>query len=182
MSRVGRKPIELPEGVEISAINGDVKVSGSKGSLALTVSAALEVSQKDRVITLERSSEHRNDRANHGLARSLIANAVIGVSEGFSRNLEIHGVGYRCSLQGKRLELILGFSHPVFIDPPEGVTIETPEPTRITVSGIDKQVVGQVAANIRAVRPPDSYHGKGVRYEGEAIRLKPGKAAVSAAG
>ena len=182
MSRVGRLPIELPEGVEVSVASGEIMVKGPKGSLAVTISSKLSVLQKDGVLALERSSEHRNDRASHGLARSLIANAVTGVTEGFFRNLEIQGVGYRCALEGRRLELTLGFSHPVFIEPPEGVTIEAPEQTKITVSGIDKQAVGQVAADIRAVRPPDSYHGKGVRYEGETIRLKPGKAAVSTAG
>jgi large subunit ribosomal protein L6 len=175
-------PIELPEDVDVTLGEDEVTVHGPKGTLRVPVSSRLEVLQADGALTLERSSEHRNDRAHHGLARSLIANAVTGVSEGFSRNLEIQGVGYRCALEGRRLELTLGFSHPVFIEPPEGVTIEAPEQTKITVSGIDKQAVGQVAANIRAVRPPDSYHGKGVRYEGETIRLKPGKAAVSAAG
>ncbi len=182
MSRVGRLPVELPQGVEVSADSGVITVKGPKGSLTVRISSQLSVLQDDDVLTIERSSDHRNARASHGLARSLIANAVKGVSEGFSRNLEIQGVGYRCSLEGRRLELTLGFSHPVFIEAPEGVSIEAPEQTRIIVSGIDKQAVGQVAANIGAVRPPDSYHGKGVRYQGETIRLKPGKAAVSAAG
>ncbi len=127
---------------------------------------------------MERPSDHRNDRAQHGLARSLVANAVAGVVGGFQKNLEIQGVGFRCQMKGSALELTVGYSHPVVITPPEGVTIQAPEPTKITVSGIDKQLVGQVAANIRAVRPPDHYHGKGVRYAGEQVRLKAGKAAA----
>ena len=138
----------------------------------------LTLNQEAGVLTLERPSDAPSDRAQHGLTRSLLNNAVQGVTEGYSRRLQIQGVGYRCAMRGQNLELQLGFSHPVVFEPPEGITIAAPEPTRITISGIDKQLVGQVAANIREVRPPDSYHGKGVRYEGEQVRLKPGKTAA----
>lgn len=178
MSRIGRSPIAIPAGVAITSVSGGVQVKGPKGELQVPVSERLEIAQQDGVLTLSRPSDHRNDRAQHGLARSLINNAVVGVTEGFTKTLEIRGVGYRAQMRGPQIELSVGFSHPVLIDAPDGVTIETPEPTRITVSGIDKQLVGQVAANIRASRPPDSYHGKGVRYQGEHIRLKPGKAAA----
>jgi large subunit ribosomal protein L6 len=178
MSRIGSAPVEVPAGVEVRVAAGLVSVKGPKGQLEVPVSERLTVKQEDGKVLVERPSDHRNDRAQHGLARSLIANAVTGVTQGFERSLEIRGVGFRCQMKGKQLELNLGYSHPVSVDPPEGVTLAAPEPTRIVVSGIDKQLVGQVAANIRAVRPPDSYHGKGVRYQGEEVRLKPGKAAA----
>lgn len=178
MSRIGRSPIPVPKGVDLTIDKTVVRVKGPKGQLEVPVSPRLEIRQEDGQITIERPSDHRNDRAQHGLARSLIANAVQGVTDGFTKNLEIRGVGYRCQMRGQGLELNLGFSHPVVIEPPQGVALAAPEPTRITVSGIDKQLVGQVAADIRAVRPPDSYHGKGVRYEGEQVRLKAGKAAA----
>ncbi|CAA9552189.1 MAG: LSU ribosomal protein L6p (L9e) [uncultured Truepera sp.] len=178
MSRIGRTPITLPKGVEISATKTMVTVRGPKGQLVVPFNPRLTLNQQDDVLTLERPSDAPRDRAQHGLIRSLLNNAVQGVTEGYSRNLQIQGVGYRCAMRGKNLELQLGFSHPVVFEPPEGITIVAPEPTRITISGIDKQLVGQVAANIREVRPPDSYHGKGVRYEGEQVRLKPGKAAA----
>jgi large subunit ribosomal protein L6 len=178
MSRIGSAPVEVPAGVEVRVAAGLVSVKGPKGQLEVPVSERLTVKQEDAKVLVERPSDHRNDRAQHGLARSLIANAVTGVTQGFERSLEIRGVGFRCQMKGKQLELNLGYSHPVTVDPPEGVTLAAPEPTRIVVSGIDKQLVGQVAANIRAVRPPDSYHGKGVRYQGEEVRLKAGKAAA----
>ncbi len=178
MSRVGRAPITLPKGVEVTVGSERVTVKGPKGQLTVPVNTRITVSVDDRVVTLDRPSDHRNDRAQHGLARSLLANAVAGVTTGFERKLEIQGVGFRCQMQGSSLELTVGYSHPVVVTPPAGVTIQAPEPTKITVSGIDKQAVGQVAANIRAVRPPDHYHGKGVRYEGEQVRLKAGKAAA----
>jgi large subunit ribosomal protein L6 len=178
MSRIGSAPVEVPAGVEVRVAAGLVSVKGPKGQLEVPVSERLTVKQEDGKVLVERPSDHRNDRAQHGLARSLIANAVTGVTQGFERSLEIRGVGFRCQMKGKQLELNLGYSHPVSVDPPDGVTLAAPEPTRIVVSGIDKQLVGQVAANIRAVRPPDSYHGKGVRYQGEEVRLKPGKAAA----
>lgn len=179
MSRIGRAPVALPKGVETTIAGGGlVKVKGPKGSLEVTIDSRLEVRVEDGHLTLERPSDHRNDRAQHGLARSLLANAVEGVTNGFEKKLEIHGVGFRCQNKGSALELSLGYSHPVTVEPPAGITVTATEPTRITVSGIDKQLVGQVAANIRALRPPDSYHGKGVRYAGEHVRLKPGKAAA----
>ena len=178
MSRIGRSPIALPKGVELTVSEGHVTVKGPKGSLEVVISSRMTVTVENGEAVVARPTDHRNDRAQHGLARSLIANAVTGVSEGFSKNLEIQGVGFRCAMKGSNLELALGFSHPVVIEPPAGITIVAPEPTKITVSGIDKQLVGQVAANIRAVRSPDSYHGKGVRYQGEFVKLKPGKAAA----
>jgi large subunit ribosomal protein L6 len=178
MSRIGRSPIPLPKGVELTVRRGHVGVRGPKGSLEVEISPRLEVVVEDGEAVVQRPSDSRLDRAQHGLARSLIANAVTGVNEGFSKKLEIQGVGYRCAMKGSTLELSLGFSHPVVVEPPEGITIVATEPTKITVSGIDKQLVGQVAANIRALRSPDSYHGKGVRYQGEFVRLKPGKAAA----
>lgn len=178
MSRIGRSPIALPKGVELHVREGFVTVKGPKGTLEVVISPRMTVTVENGEAVVARPTDHRNDRAQHGLARSLIANAVTGVSEGFSKNLEIQGVGFRCVMKGNNLELALGFSHPVVVEPPAGITIVAPEPTKITVSGIDKQLVGQVAANIRAVRSPDSYHGKGVRYQGEFIKLKPGKAAA----
>ncbi len=178
MSRIGRAPIDLPSGVDLNIKAGELVVKGPKGQLVVFISPRLTVKNEGGTVFIERLSDNRSDRAQHGLARSLLNNAILGVTQGFVRNLEIRGVGFRCAMKGKQLELSLGFSHPVVIDPPEGVTINAPEPTKITVSGINKQLVGQVAANIRAVRPPDSYHGKGVRYEGEQIRLKAGKAAA----
>jgi large subunit ribosomal protein L6 len=178
MSRIGRAPIAIPKGVELKLERGLVEVKGPKGRLTVQFSPRLTLKQEEGQLIVERPSDNRQDRAQHGLARSLIFNAVVGVTEGFTRNLEIQGVGYRCQMKGQNLELALGYSHPVVVEPPEGIALAAPEPTKITVSGIDKQLVGQVAANIRAVRPPDSYHGKGVRYQGEQVRLKPGKAAA----
>lgn len=179
MSRVGRNPIRLPKGVEVKLVMaGLVEVKGPKGTLSVNVHPSLGLQVEDGVATVTRGSDDRESRAQHGLARALIANAVVGVSEGYTRELEIHGVGFRCQMKGKNLELSLGFSHPVVVEPLEGVTLAAPEPTKIQVSGIDKQAVGQMAANIRAIRPPDAYHGKGVRYAGEQVRLKPGKAAA----
>jgi large subunit ribosomal protein L6 len=178
MSRIGRSPIALPKGVELTVSEGHVTVKGPKGTLEVVISPRMTITVENGEAVVARPTDHRNDRAQHGLARSLVANAVTGVSEGFSKNLEIQGVGFRCAMKGSNLELALGFSHPVVIEPPAGITIVAPEPTKITVSGIDKQLVGQVAANIRAVRSPDSYHGKGVRYQGEFVKLKPGKAAA----
>jgi len=178
MSRIGRAPINLPKGVELTVADERITVKGPKGQLTVPINPRITVSVADGVVRLERPTDHRNDRAQHGLARSLLANAVTGVTNGFQRKLEIQGVGFRCQMKGNDLELTVGYSHPVVITPLQGVSIQAPEPTRITVTGIDKQAVGQVAANIRAVRPPDSYHGKGVRYEGEQVRLKAGKAAA----
>ncbi|TVR90833.1 MAG: 50S ribosomal protein L6 [Trueperaceae bacterium] len=178
MSRIGRSPIPLAQGVELTVREGHVTVKGPKGTLEVPINTRLEVKLEDGQAVVARPSDRRDDRAQHGLARSLIANAVTGVTEGYSKNLEIQGVGYRCAMKGSNLELSLGFSHPVVIEPPAGITITSSEPTKIQISGIDKQLVGQVAADIRAVRSPDAYHGKGVRYQGEYVKLKPGKAAA----
>lgn len=178
MSRVGNAPITVPSNVELTLEPDRILVKGPKGELTVPVSPRLKTELDDGVLTFDRPSDHPQDRADHGLARALAANAIHGVAEGFTKNLEIQGVGYRCQMQGNTLELTVGYSHPVRIPAPEGVTIAAPQPTRIQVSGIDKQRVGQVAADIRAVRPPDAYHGKGVRYEGERVRLKAGKAAA----
>ncbi len=179
MSRVGRSPVTLPKGVEAkTGADGVINVKGPKGTLTVQVDPSLEVNVDSGVMSISRGGDSRTERAQHGLARALIANAVTGVSEGFVKNLEIQGVGFRCQMKGQNLELSLGFSHPIVVEPPSGVTINAPEPTKITVSGIDKQAVGQVAANIRALRPPDAYHGKGVRYAGEHVRIKPGKNAA----
>ena len=177
MSRIGNAIIEIPKGVELNIGKVEMTVKGPKGELSVPIHPRLTVDQEDGHISVKRPSNNRLDRSQHGLTRSLINNAVVGVTEGFERKLEIHGVGYRCALKGQNLEFNLGFSHPVVIEPPQGISFEVPEQTRITVSGIDKQLVGQVCANIRKLRKPDSYHGKGVRYEGEYIRLKAGKAA-----
>lgn len=179
MSRIGRSPIQLPKGVETKVVEpGKVSVKGPRGSLEVVFSPRMQLQQEDGALKVARPTDHNQDRAQHGLARTLIANAITGVTEGYEKKLEIHGVGFRCANKGSSLELTLGFSHPVVVDPPAGITVQATEPTRITVSGIDKQLVGQVAANIRALRPPDSYHGKGVRYVGETVRLKPGKSAA----
>lgn len=179
MSRIGKSPVELPSGVEVKVNGLVVEVKGSKGSLSHTVNDDISVSVDDGVVTVERANEERTTKALHGLTRSLINNMVIGVSEGYSKELSAVGVGYRAALKGSQLELQVGFSHPVEIDAPEGITFEVPDPTRIIVSGIDKQLVGQVAANIRAVRPPEPYKGKGIRYVDEHVRRKAGKAGVT---
>lgn len=180
MSRIGNSPISLPDGVEVK-IKGDmVEVKGPKGSLTQTLTEGITATVDDGVVTIARDSDERNVRALHGLMRSLINNLVIGVSDGYSKELTAVGVGYRAALKGKQLELQVGFSHPVMIDAPEGITFEVPEPTRIIVEGTDKQLVGQVAANIRAVRPPEPYKGKGIRYVDEHVRRKAGKAGVTA--
>lgn len=180
MSRIGTSPIELPSGVEIK-ISGDVvDVKGSKGSLTQKINDGISVSVDDGTVSVARHNDERHTKALHGLTRALIANMVVGVSEGYSKELTAVGVGYRAALKGSRLELQVGFSHPVSIDAPDGITFEVPEPTKIIVSGIDKQMVGQVAANVRAVRPPEPYKGKGIRYVDEHVRRKAGKAGVTA--
>jgi large subunit ribosomal protein L6 len=180
MSRVGRAPIALPKGVDVSLnmTGTEATVKGPKGSLKVPVSPRIKLKNESGTVVLERASDNRDDKAQHGLARALLNNAVTGVSTGYNRNLEIQGVGFRCNMKGKTLELSIGYSHPVVVNPPEGITISSPEQTKITISGIDKQLVGQVAANIRELRPPDAYQGKGIRYEGEFVKLKPGKAAA----
>ncbi len=175
MSRIGRMPVRIPAGCEIGIEDRTVTVKGPKGTLNTVVPAAMVLEIEGDVLTVKRPSDSREHRSLHGLTRTLVANMVEGVSQGFARNLEIHGVGYRANLQGENLELALGFSHPVVIKPPEGVSFELVTPTRVRVHGIDKQKVGQVAANIRSLRKPDPYKGKGIRYAGEHVRKKAGK-------
>ena len=178
MSRVGKNPIQIPSGVEVSVSGSDVTVKGPKGTLERTIDNRISVSVDDGVATLDRSDEERETKALHGLYRALINNMVVGVSEGYRKELQAVGVGYRANLQGKKLELQVGFSHPVHMDAPDGIDFEVPEPTKIIVTGIDKELVGQVAANIRRVRPPEPYKGKGIRYVDEYVRRKAGKAGV----
>ncbi len=177
MSRIGNAPITVPDGVEISVSGSDVTVKGPKGSLEHTVPEVISVSVDDGEINVARADEQRQTKALHGLTRSLVNNMVIGVSQGFRKDLEIIGVGYRAQAKGKdKLELALGFSHPVEVQAPDGIEFDVPEPTKIGVVGIDKQVVGQVAAEIRSYRKPEPYKGKGVRYVGERVVRKAGKA------
>ena len=180
MSRIGTAPISLPDGVEVKVTGNSVDVKGARGSLSQSVDASISVSVDDGTVTLARANDERSTKALHGLYRSLISNMVVGVSEGYTKELTAVGVGYRAALKGKNIELQVGFSHPVNVEAPDGITFEVPEPTRIIVSGIDKQKVGQVAANIRSVRPPEPYKGKGIRYKDEHVRRKAGKAGVSA--
>ena len=177
MSRIGKKPIEVPAGVLVSLDPGRVTVSGPKGELRQTVPSRMQIKQEDGTITVERPTERGDDRALHGLTRSLIANMVEGVTNGFEKRLEIQGVGYRAAMSGTNLELQVGYSHTVRITPREGISFEVPVPTQVVVRGIDKQIVGQTAAEIRKVRPPEPYKGKGIRYEGEHVRRKVGKRA-----
>jgi large subunit ribosomal protein L6 len=177
MSRIGRKPITLPDGVSVVVRPGLVTVDGPKGQLAQTVPARMKIEERDGEIVVERPTERGEDRALHGLTRTLIANMIEGVTSGFEKRLEIQGVGYRASLRGTALELAVGYSHSVVKDAPEGITFEVPVPTQIVVRGNDKQQVGQIAAEIRKVRPPEPYKGKGIRYEGEYVRRKVGKRA-----
>jgi large subunit ribosomal protein L6 len=177
MSRIGRQPIELPSGVSVSISPGRVMVNGPLGELSQQVPQRMNVEQQDGSVVVTRPSERGDDRALHGLTRSLIANMVEGVTNGFSKRLEIQGVGYRASLRGVDLELNVGYSHPVVLKAPAGITFEVPTPTEVIVKGIDKQQVGQTAAEVRKVRPPEPYKGKGIRYEGEYVRRKVGKRA-----
>lgn len=177
MSRIGRRPIAIPGGVEVSLDGNHVRVKGPRGTLERDVHPDMRLKMEDGTLVVERPSEDRFHRGLHGLTRSLISNMVEGVTNGFSKTLEIQGVGYRAQAKGTDLEIALGFSHPVTVKAPEGISFELQSPTKIVVSGADKQAVGQVAADIRALRPPDSYKGKGVRYAGEYVRKKAGKAA-----
>jgi len=177
MSRIGKRPIEIPTGVSIAIDPGRVAVTGPLGSLQQQVPIRMEIAQEDGTLTVTRPTERGEDRALHGLTRTLIANMVEGVTTGFEKRLEIQGVGYRAALAGTDLELQVGYSHSVKIKPREGVSFEVPIPTQIVVRGIDKQIVGQTAAEIRKVRPPEPYKGKGIRYEGEYVRRKVGKRA-----
>ena len=177
MSRIGKKPIEVPAGVLVSVDPGRVTVSGPRGELRQDVPQRMQIAHDEGVITVTRPTERGQDRALHGLTRTLIANMVEGVTTGFSKTLEIQGVGYRALLKGRDLELALGYSHPVPIKAPEGIEFEVPQPTRIVVRGISKQLVGETAALIRKQRPPEPYKGKGIRYAGEHVRRKVGKRA-----
>jgi large subunit ribosomal protein L6 len=178
MSRIGKKPIPLPSGVEVTINGSNVAVKGPKGSLALVAPEDIVIAQEGDELVVSRPDDERRHRALHGLTRSLVHNMVVGVSEGFHRDLEIVGVGYRAIAQGNdKLELQVGFSHSVPVTAPEGVTFEVPAPNRITVRGIDKQLVGQVAADIRKVRKPEPYKGKGIRYADERVLRKAGKSA-----
>lgn len=178
MSRIGKLPVPVPAGVEVAINGSEVTVKGPKGELSQSFSPNMQISRNDAgEIVVERPNDERQNRALHGLTRSLINNMVVGVTEGYVKTLELVGVGYRAALKGSNLEMSLGYSHPVTVDAVEGITFECPDQTTIKVSGIDKQKVGQVAAEIRALRAPEPYKGKGVRYQGEHIRRKEGKAA-----
>ena len=178
MSRIGRSPIPLPSGVEVKLSDRHVTVSGPRGTLQRDLPGEITARQEDSTLLVERPDDERGNRALHGLTRSLLNNMVLGVTNGFTKDLEIVGVGYRAIARGPgNLELALGFSHPVLVAAPEGITFEVPAPTRISVKGIDKELVGQVAANIRKLRKPEPYKGKGVRYAGERVVRKAGKAA-----
>ena len=177
MSRIGRKPIPVPAGVEVEIRPGTVSVKGPKGTLEERISPDITVVAEDGVLRVSRPSDRSDHRALHGLTRSLVANMVVGVTYGYERRLEIQGVGYRAALRGSDLEMQLGFSHPVKVAAPEGITFDVPAPTQVIVRGISKQQVGEIAAQIRKWRPPEPYKGKGVRYEGERVQLKVGKRA-----
>ena len=177
MSRIGNAPVAVPSGVEVTVADGNITVKGPKGTLTRRIPGGIEITQDDGTLTFVRPNDERENRALHGLTRSLVNNMVIGVTDGFKKQLEIVGVGYRAEAQGPSgLRLNLGFSHPVNVSAPDGITFEVPVPTQVIISGIDKEVVGQVAANIRSIRKPEPYKGKGVRYAGERVLRKAGKA------
>jgi large subunit ribosomal protein L6 len=177
MSRIGQRPVEIPSGVEVTLEPGFIRVKGPKGSLERRIPVQMTVTKSDGQIVVARPSDEAEHRSLHGLTRTLIANMVTGVTEGYEKSLEIHGVGYRAVAKGEGIELSLGYSHPINFDAPEGITFEVPAPNRIIVRGADKELVGQVAAEIRGLRIPDPYKQKGVRYTGEYIRKKAGKTA-----
>lgn len=181
MSRVGNNPIEIPSGVEVNIQGSTVSVKGPKGELTQEFNKNMKIELADNILTVKRPNDERENMAMHGLTRSLLNNMVEGVSKGFEKKLELTGVGYRAQVKGRDLELQLGYSHPVTIKCPEGITFESPSQEEIFVKGIDKQLVGEIAANIRKQRPPEPYKGKGIKYEGERIRRKLGKAAKSEA-
>ncbi len=180
MSRIGRKPIPIPKGVKIEIDNNLITVHGPKGELQTKIHESISASVEQNEVVLKRINEEKISKSLHGLWRALLANMVKGVSDGYQRKLEIVGVGYKAELKGRGIQLALGYSHPILFLPPAGIKLEVPQPTSIVISGIDKQLVGQVAAKIRAFRKPEPYKGKGVKYEGEYIRRKAGKAAASA--
>ena len=175
MSRIGRMPIDIPGGVEVKIDGQAVTVKGPKGELALTVASPIEVAIEENQVVVTRPDDERNSRSLHGLTRTLIANQIIGVTQGYSKGLEVVGTGYRVQAKGEGVEFSLGFSHPVTVNPPAGITFTVEGNNKLTVSGIDKQAVGEVAANIRKIRKPEPYKGKGVRYAGEIVRRKAGK-------
>ena len=177
MSRIGKQPIELPSGVMVALSPGRVQVNGPLGELSQQVPLRMAIEKAEDTIVVTRPTDRGDDRSLHGLTRTLIANMVEGVTKGFEKRLEIQGVGYRASLRGQEIELTVGFSHPVVVTPRAGISFEVPTPTQIVVKGIDKQMVGQTAAEVRKVRPPEPYKGKGIRYEGEYVRRKVGKRA-----
>lgn len=177
MSRIGKQPIPVPAGVEVKIDGNHVSVKGPKGELAQSFSPIINIAHEGDTIVVTRPNDEREARSLHGLTRTLIDNMVVGVTKGYSKKLELQGVGYRAQLKGRTLELSLGYSHPVIVEPEEGITFEVPSNTQIIISGIDKQRVGETAAVIRAKRPPEPYKGKGIRYEGEHVRRKLGKAA-----
>ena len=177
MSRIGKQPIDLPAGVSVAVSPGRVQVNGPLGELDQLVPARMQVEKTDSQIVVSRPTERGEDRALHGLTRTLIANMVEGVTKGFEKRLDIQGVGYRAQLKGTELELAVGYSHPVVVKPRDGITFEVPTPTEVVVKGIDKQLVGQTAAEVRKVRPPEPYKGKGIRYRDEQVRRKVGKRA-----
>jgi large subunit ribosomal protein L6 len=177
MSRIGKQPIEIPDSVNVAVDPGRVTVNGPLGELTQNVPVRMKIEKADGTLVVTRPTERGDDRALHGLTRSLVANMVEGVTRGFEKKLEIQGVGYRAALRGAALELNVGFSHTVVVEPPAGITFEVPVPTQVIVKGIDKQQVGEIAAEVRAVRPPEPYKGKGIRYEGEYVRRKVGKRA-----
>ena len=176
MSRIGKLPIAVPSGVEVTIAGREVTVKGPKGTLSHSVVEPITVSRSDGELVVARPDDERDSKARHGLTRTLVANMVTGVTEGYSKTLEIVGTGYRVQAKGSNLEFALGFSHPVTVVPPEGISFAVEAPTRFVVSGIDKQQVGETAANIRKIRKPEPYKGKGVRYQGEVVRRKAGKA------
>ncbi|MGD8276912.1 MAG: 50S ribosomal protein L6 [Gemmatimonadota bacterium] len=176
MSRIGKKPIPIPQGVDVAVDGHTVRVKGPKGELERTFRPEIDIAMAEGEVRVTRRSDAKRDRAFHGLTRALLANMVMGVSDGFKKTLEIVGVGYRAEKKSKALALAVGYSHPVEYPEPSGITISTPTPTTIVIEGVDRQKVGQVAAEIRAVRPPEPYKGKGIRYQGEHVRRKAGKA------
>jgi large subunit ribosomal protein L6 len=181
MSRIGKKPIPLPDKVQVEIRGSHVTVKGPRGELGRSFDPDMSIKVEDGIVTIERPTDHRTHRAIHGLTRALLANMVTGVSEGYSKVLEIEGTGYRAELQGEKLVLYLGYSHPIEFPPPQGISFEVPRGGRsVTVQGIDKELVGEIAARIRRQRPPEPYKGKGVRYQGERIRRKAGKAGRAA--
>jgi large subunit ribosomal protein L6 len=177
LSRIGKKPVTIPQGIKVDYKDRILKITGPKGELALNVHPNIDLKIENEEISVIRKSDIKNDRALHGLHRALINNIVVGVKDGFLRKLEIVGVGYKAEMKGNKLQLALGYSHPILFVPPDSIKIETPTPNTITISGISKELVGGIAAKIRMLRPPEPYKGKGVKYEGEVIKRKAGKAA-----